>query len=56
MTDDFELPESHWLNRAHKKSIFNREDIEQSRICACFDCKRTFLPEKIKNWTDEQNP
>lgn len=40
--------------QAHKHSFKNRKEIEQSTICGCFHCRRTFSPDKINEWTDKQ--
>jgi hypothetical protein len=42
-----------FLKEAHKKSFFNRHEIEQSQICACFNCIRVFHPAKIERWIGE---
>jgi hypothetical protein len=48
----FDLPESHWLRAAHKRSIRHRPEIEASTVCGCFYCGRTFAPGEIEEWTD----
>lgn len=37
-----ELPEDHWMKRAHAESLFNRGQIEASDLCGCFCCVSTF--------------
>ena len=56
MPSVFDLPESHWLRAAHKRSIRHRAEIEASTVCGCFYCERAFAPGGIKNWTDTGNP
>ncbi|WP_282605187.1 cytoplasmic protein [Pelagibius sp. Alg239-R121] len=48
-----DLPEAHWLHAAHKRSIRHRQEIEDSKQCGCFYCKRIFQPEEIEEWTDK---
>ncbi len=45
-----------YLEAAHKHSIFYKKEIFESNICACFSCKKTFLPTEITEWCDESNP
>jgi hypothetical protein len=52
----FDLPESHWLRIAHKRSIRHRAEIEASSVCGCFYCEETFAPSEIEDWTDMSNP
>ena len=40
--------------RAHKHSIRHRAEIEASSICGCFYCLRTFKPEEISEWIDDE--
>jgi hypothetical protein len=56
MPSVFDLPESHWLRAAHKRSIRNRAEIESSAVCGCFHCEKTFSPSEIEDWTDASNP
>jgi hypothetical protein len=51
----FDLPESHWLRAAHRRSIRHRYEIEASIVCCCFHCKKTFAPRDIKYWIDTSN-
>ena len=41
------------LIKLHKCEIYNREKIENTDLCGCFYCKKTFQPNEIKQWTDE---
>ena len=41
---------------AHRFSIRHRPQIEASRVCGCFYCKRTFAPEDIRDWVDDSAP
>jgi hypothetical protein len=52
----FDLPESHWLRTAHKRSIRHRAEIEASAVCGCFYCEKMFAPSEIEDWTDTSNP
>jgi len=45
-----------YLKSAHKHSIFHKKEIIESRLCGCFNCLRTFQPDEIFNWCDEDNP
>lgn len=38
--------------RAHKFSIYHREQILKSEICGCFFCLNTFTPNEIERWVD----
>ena len=37
---------------AHDYSIFNREQLKQSKRCGCFDCVKIFDPSEIVEWCD----
>jgi hypothetical protein len=54
MASVFDLPESHWLRRAHKRSIRHRAEIEASRLCGCFYCRAVYPPGEIADWTDTE--
>lgn len=43
--------EAHIL--AHKKSIFHKSEILNSKICGCFYCLAIFSPTEIEQWTDQ---
>ena len=47
MAEDLEL--------AHKKSIRHRTQIEASDKCGCFYCKKTFAPQEITDWVDDND-
>jgi hypothetical protein len=47
------FPEDHPLRVAHSKSSCHRSEIENSVLCGCFFCKKTFPPNKIVEWTDD---
>ena len=40
--------------KLHKHAINNRESISKSKKCGCFYCKKTFNPQDIVEWTDEE--
>lgn len=48
-----DLPDDHWLQVAHKKSMFHRQEIENSDLCGCFHCLRMFAAKDINEWVDE---
>jgi hypothetical protein len=39
--------------KAHKHCRHNFEELRQSKLAGCFYCLRTFDPNTIKEWTDE---
>lgn len=41
-----------YLKLAHNGSTYLYDEIMDSSVCGCFDCKKTFHPTEIKNWTD----
>lgn len=41
---------------AHKRSIFHRDEIEQSSDCGCFYCLEIFPPTEILDWVDQGDP
>jgi len=41
------------LDAAHARSSRHRLEIEASDECACFYCRRRFLPGAITEWTDD---
>jgi len=43
------------LKLAHKHSSHNKEEILESGLYCCFSCLKTFKPQEIFNWCDEQN-
>lgn len=45
-----------YLKAAHKHSIFHKKEIMESELYGCFNCLRTFKPQEIFNWCDEENP
>ena len=38
---------------AHKFSFRNRALLEKDSLCGCFNCKKTFSPDQILDWLDE---
>ena len=50
-----ELPEDHPLRIAHLMSSDHRGEIERSQFCGCFYCKRTFGPDQIVEWVDDDS-
>lgn len=51
MASDETLP---WV-AAHQASANHRAEIEASTLCGCFYCKATFGPDKIEEWTDDDD-
>jgi hypothetical protein len=45
--------EPEYLKKAHRASIFHKDQIDQSNICGCFYCLAVFYPDGIVKWTDE---
>ena len=43
------------LEKAHKKSMLNREKLEESDFCACFNCLETFPFKSINEWVDQND-
>ena len=41
------------LKSAHSHSYHNRGEIEQSSLCGCFSCNRTFLSSEVEDYIDE---
>lgn len=39
------------LLTAHRHCSEHRAEIEASRLCGCFQCRQTFLPDEIVAWT-----
>lgn len=37
---------------AHKKSMYNREQLENSKLCGCFYCLKIYPPSAIDKWVD----
>ena len=37
------------LIKLHKCGIYNREKVENTDLCGCFYCKKTFQPNEINN-------
>lgn len=42
-----------FLTKAHYKSSSHRDEILSSKLCGCFYCGQTFLPNEITEWIDE---
>jgi hypothetical protein len=40
---------------AHKHSSKHRSEIENSSVCGCFYCGKTFEPKEILDWIDDGN-
>jgi Zn finger protein HypA/HybF involved in hydrogenase expression len=40
------------LETAHRRSLYQRAEIERSEVCGCFYCRRTLQPDEIVQWTD----
>ena len=55
-TASIELPEDHWIYRAHGESRLNRGQIEASHLCGCFCCESTFKATDITEWSDANQP
>lgn len=48
-------PDEIWelmLTRAHEACSHNRQQVEESLWCGCFQCVSWFRPESIKEWID----
>jgi hypothetical protein len=45
-----------YLENAHKRSIFNVNEIQESKICGCFFCLAIFPSSDIVEWCDDDNP
>jgi hypothetical protein len=43
------------VEAAHQACSRHREQIEKSKLCACFYCRKTFSPTQIDEWIDEPN-
>ena len=41
------------LERAHRHSIYHREEVLKGDRCGCFHCLAIFPSEEIVEWTDE---
>lgn len=39
----------------HKKSIYNKEELDKVDLCGCFYCCEVFDPSEIKEYTDNGN-
>jgi hypothetical protein len=39
----------------HKKSMHNRTDLLEARICGCFYCLKQFEADRITRWTDDDD-
>lgn len=44
------------LRQAHARSIRNKEQVEQSKICGCFSCCRIFPPSEITDYIPDEPP
>lgn len=44
------------LCQAHDRSIRNKEQLEQSKICGCFSCCRIFPPSEITDYIPDEPP
>lgn len=42
-----------FLENAHKSSSSHREEILTGDLCGCFYCEKTFEPEEIDEWIEE---
>ncbi|MEC4747523.1 cytoplasmic protein [Methylomicrobium sp. Wu6] len=47
------IPEN--FRKAHGHSSNHRQEIEGSSICGCFYCCKTFRPDEITEWVDEND-
>ena len=41
------------LEAAHKHCFRNKKELQESDICGCFYCEKTFVFSEINEWTDE---
>ena len=44
-----------YSNIAHNHSIYNKEELNNSKRCGCFYCLKIFEPKQIKEWIEEDN-
>ncbi|MFX1238898.1 MAG: cytoplasmic protein [Promethearchaeota archaeon] len=45
------MPEN--IQKAHKFSSNNRENLQNSETCGCFYCLSIFIPDEIDEWVDQ---
>jgi hypothetical protein len=38
---------------AHRHSLLNKAELEQSALCGCFYCLSVYAPIEIVNWVDD---
>jgi hypothetical protein len=44
---------NHYLQKAHRHSIFHETEIKQGDQCACFHCLKVFPTSAIVDWLEE---
>jgi hypothetical protein len=44
-----------YLKAAYKHSIYDQKEVMRSELCGCFNCLKTFKPDEIFNWCDEES-
>ncbi|MBS1994318.1 MAG: hypothetical protein JSS83_27590 [Cyanobacteria bacterium SZAS LIN-3] len=42
------------VERAHKLSLYNRNQIQSNKSCGCFYCQAIFKPDEINEWIDQE--
>jgi hypothetical protein len=48
-------PLSLLVQAAHQASSRHRAEIQKSKLCGCFHCRKLFPPSEIREWIDEGN-
>ena len=43
------------ISKVVARSFLNREEVENSKECGCFDCLSIFLPSDIELWSDSED-
>ncbi|PTS91026.1 cytoplasmic protein [Pseudomonas sp. HMWF010] len=43
------------LDEAHRHSRNHAQELEESDLCGCFYCCRTFIPTAIEEWADDEH-
>ena len=43
------------LEKAHKRSFRNKEEVQASEQVGCFYCRRVYTPDEIEEWVDRDS-
>lgn len=43
------------LDKIHKHSIYNEEEVKNSKKCGCFYCGNIYIPVDVSDYTTEHN-